>query len=118
MNEDRLEGAGREMLGKVERVTGSATGSDRLKADGVVDQVRGAIQHGYGELKDVVSDAIGGVPSSVSETVGQGRRFARRTDATLRDTLGEHRHFYVMAGAVTLLALSIMYAGRQRHLEG
>jgi uncharacterized protein YjbJ (UPF0337 family) len=117
VNEDRLEGAGREFIGKVERVAGGATGSDQLKSDGVVDQVTGAIQHGFGEMKDAAATAIGGVPSAVSGAMGQGRRLAHRTDDALRNTLGEHRHLYVVAGAITLLALSILWAGRERYFE-
>jgi uncharacterized protein YjbJ (UPF0337 family) len=117
VNEDRVEGAGRDMFGKVERVAGDATGSDRLKADGLIDQVTGTIQHGYGETKDVVAAATGAVPSAISGAVEEGRQFARRADGVLRDTLGEHRHFYVLAGAIGLLALAVAYAGRQRDFE-
>jgi uncharacterized protein YjbJ (UPF0337 family) len=114
VNEDRLVGAGKELFGKGERAVGDAVGSDHLKSDGVVDQVSGAVRHRYGELKDVVSDVIGGAPALAGETVDQARRLARRTDEALYDKLGENRHVYVMAGAVALLAISILYAGRER----
>jgi uncharacterized protein YjbJ (UPF0337 family) len=114
VNEDRVIGAGKEMLGKGERAVGGVVGNDRLKADGVIDQVSGAVQHGYGEIRDAVSAVIGAAPELVSEFADQGRRLARRTDDALRDTLGENRHVYVMAGAVALLAAAVLYAGRER----
>jgi uncharacterized protein YjbJ (UPF0337 family) len=114
MNEDRVVGAGKELLGKGERAVGGAVDSDRLRSDGVIDQVSGAVQHGYGELKDVISDVVGGAPALVGDAADQARRLARRADDALYDSLGENRHIYVMAGAVALLAVAILYAGRDR----
>jgi uncharacterized protein YjbJ (UPF0337 family) len=114
MNEDRVVGAGKELLGKGERGVGVAFDSDRLQADGLVDQISGTVQNGVGQIKDLVSNVVGGAPALASDAADQARRLARRTDDALYDTLGENRHVYVMAGAVALLAVAILYAGRER----
>jgi uncharacterized protein YjbJ (UPF0337 family) len=114
MNDDRIIGARKELFGKGERVVGNALDDDGLKADGVIDQVSGSIQHGYGQIKDAVSGIVDDAPALARRAVDQGHRLARRTDDGLYDMLGEHRHFYVVAGAIALLAISILYAGRER----
>ena len=114
VNEDRVVGAGKELLGKGERAVGDVVGSDRLKSDGVVDQVSGVVQQGYGQLKDAVSAVVDGAPGLASDVADQGRRLVRRTDDALYDALGQNRHYYVMAGAVALLAAAVVYAGRER----
>jgi uncharacterized protein YjbJ (UPF0337 family) len=114
VNDDRLVGAGKEFLGKGERAVGSAVDSDSLRSDGVIDQVSGAVQHHYGQIKDAMSDVVAGVPAFSAGAVDGTRRLARRTDEALYETLGENRHVYVLAGAVALLAVAILYAGRER----
>lgn len=114
MNEDRIAGAGKEMLGKGERKIGSVVGSDRVTSDGVADQVSGAIQHGYGELKDGIAAAVGGAPAILDDALDQGRRLARRTDDAVRDVFGDPRPIYALAGAIAVLAIALLYAGRDR----
>lgn len=45
MNEDRIMGSARNVVGKVEYGLGDAVGSDTLKGDGLVDRATGSIQH-------------------------------------------------------------------------
>ena len=105
MNEDRVIGAGREMLGKAERSVGGATGSDRLQGDGVVDQVAGSIQHGYGRVKDAVGDIIDDAPGAVAGAINRGRELSRQGDDALRDRLGDNGRLFLIGGVVALFAL-------------
>ena len=105
MNDDRIIGAGRELLGKAERGVGNATGSERLQGDGVVDQVAGAVQHGYGKVKDVVSDVIDDAPGAVAHAVSRGRDIGRQSDEAIRDRLGDKGPLYLIGGAIALFAL-------------
>lgn len=105
MNDDRIIGAGREMLGKAERGVGNATGSERLQGDGVVDHVAGAVQHGYGKVKDVVSDVIDDAPGAVAHAVSRGRDIGRQSDEAIRDRLGDIGPLYLIGGAIALFAL-------------
>lgn len=104
MNEDRIEGASRDIVGKAERGLGEAVGSERLKGDGVVDQVTGSIQHGYGQIKDALADAIDDTPAAISETAGRIRDLGRKGDGVVRDRLGDNGSVYVLAGVIGLLA--------------
>ena len=105
MNEDRIVGKGREVLGKGERAVGSATGSDRLQGDGVVDQVAGAVQHGYGKARDAVGDLIDDAPGAVTHAVNRGRELGRQGDEAVRDRFGDNGPLYLIGGAVALFAI-------------
>ena len=52
MDENRLEGAAREVGGKVESVVGAVTGDPKAKAQGYVDDTYGQAQQAYGKIKD------------------------------------------------------------------
>ncbi len=62
MNKDELQGGARYVGGKVEKSIGDAVDSRDWKVDGIVDQVAGAAQHGYGRARSVVNDAIDTAP--------------------------------------------------------
>jgi len=105
MNEDRVIGAGREMLGNAERGIGEATGSERLQGDGVADQVAGAVQHGYGKVKDAVAEVIDDTPSAIAGAVDQARSYGRHGNEAVRDRLGDNGPLYLVGGAIALFAL-------------
>ena len=42
---DRVEGAAKNMGGKVKEATGDVTGDEKLKAEGKADQVEGKVQN-------------------------------------------------------------------------
>lgn len=105
MNEDRIVGAARNVLGKAEHGLGDAVGSDKLRGDGVVDQVTGSLQHGYGKVRDVVADVIDDTPGVIAGAVDRTRRLGRQGDDAIRDRLGDNGPLYLMVGAVALLAV-------------
>ena len=105
MNEDRIIGAGRNLLGKGERGVGNAVESDRLVGEGVVDQVAGAVQHGYGKARDVAGDAIDDAPGAVAGVVKRGRELAHDGDEAIRERFGDNGPLYLIGGAVALFAL-------------
>jgi uncharacterized protein YjbJ (UPF0337 family) len=49
---DRVEGAVKNMGGKVKEAAGKVTGDEKLKREGQVDQVEGKVQNTVGGLKD------------------------------------------------------------------
>jgi len=57
MNKDRIEGAGKDLKGKVKEGIGKATGSTKMEVEGKMDQVAGKVQNSYGKAKDAVDDA-------------------------------------------------------------
>lgn len=55
---DRVEGAGKNIGGKIKEGVGDLTGDSKLKAEGKMDQVEGKTQNAVGGAKDSVRDAF------------------------------------------------------------
>lgn len=55
-DQDRIEGAAKNMGGKVKEGLGKATGDEKLKAEGRADQVEGKVQNAVGGVKDAMRD--------------------------------------------------------------
>ena len=53
---DRVEGAAKNMGGKVKEATGDVTGDEKLKAEGKADQFEGKVQNAVGGMKDTLRD--------------------------------------------------------------
>lgn len=53
---DRVEGAAKNMGGKLKEGLGKATGDEKLKAEGRADQVEGKVQNTVGGVKDALRD--------------------------------------------------------------
>jgi uncharacterized protein YjbJ (UPF0337 family) len=65
MNQDTATGTANDVAGRVKETAGAATGDRSLQADGIVDQVKGAIQK-----------TIGG-EGGTSATVDKAKAFAK-----------------------------------------
>lgn len=55
---DRVEGAAKNLGGKVKEGFGNLTGDEKLKAEGKMDQMEGKTQNAVGGAKDSVRDAF------------------------------------------------------------
>lgn len=51
---DRIEGAAKNMGGKLKEAAGKVTGDEKLKAEGRADQVAGKVQNAVGGVKDAL----------------------------------------------------------------
>jgi uncharacterized protein YjbJ (UPF0337 family) len=105
VNEDRMVGSARNVVGKAEHGLGDVVGSDKLKGYGLVDQATGSIQHGYGVVKDAVPSAIDDAPGAVAGAVDCGRELGRRGDEVVRERLGDNGPLYLLGGVVALFAI-------------
>ncbi len=56
-DQDRIEGAAKNIGGKIKEAVGKATGDEKLKAEGKADQVAGKVQNAVGGVKDSLRDA-------------------------------------------------------------
>lgn len=54
MDSDRVKGSATNMGGKVKEGAGKVTGDDKLRSEGVVDQVKGKVQNAVGGIKDAL----------------------------------------------------------------
>jgi uncharacterized protein YjbJ (UPF0337 family) len=52
VDRDRVEGAGKNIGGKIKEAAGKVTGDEKLKREGQADQVAGKVQNVVGGLKD------------------------------------------------------------------
>lgn len=53
---DRVEGAAKNVGGKIKEGFGNLTGDEKLKAEGKADQVEGKVQNTVGGVKDAVRE--------------------------------------------------------------
>lgn len=58
VDRDRVEGAGKNLKGKVKEGVGKVIGDAKLKSEGKADQVAGKVQNAVGGAKDAVRDAL------------------------------------------------------------
>ena len=57
MNKDQVKGRAEDVKGKVKETAGKVVGNDRLRVEGVADQVAGKSQAAYGDAKQKAKDA-------------------------------------------------------------
>ena len=53
---DRVEGAAKNIGGKIKEAAGKVTGDTKLQAEGKADQVEGKVQNTVGGVKDSLRD--------------------------------------------------------------
>ncbi len=58
VDRDRVEGAAKNLGGKVKEAAGKLTGDEKLKNEGRADQVAGKVQNVAGGLKDKVREHL------------------------------------------------------------
>ena len=57
MNKDQIEGAAKDIGGKIQEEAGKLVGSKSQQAKGLTKQVEGKAQQQVGDLKEAVKDA-------------------------------------------------------------
>ena len=55
---DKIKGTANEAIGKAKQGIGEATGSDRLKGEGTVQEIKGKGQKAMGDAKDAAKETI------------------------------------------------------------
>jgi uncharacterized protein YjbJ (UPF0337 family) len=58
MDNDRIEGAAKQMKGQVKDAAGKLTGDSKLQAEGKADKAEGKVQNAVGGLKDSARKAL------------------------------------------------------------
>ncbi len=54
MDKDRIEGSATNLGGKLKEGAGKVAGDEKLKNEGVVDQVKGKVQNVVGGINDAI----------------------------------------------------------------
>jgi uncharacterized protein YjbJ (UPF0337 family) len=60
IDDDRIEGAARNLGGKIKEGLGNLTGDAKLQREGEVDQIEGRAQNAIGGIKDAAREQIDG----------------------------------------------------------
>jgi uncharacterized protein YjbJ (UPF0337 family) len=58
MDKDRVEGAGKNIAGKIKEGVGKITGDTKTEAEGKADQVEGKVQNTIGGIKDKAREVL------------------------------------------------------------
>ena len=58
MDKDRIEGAGKNIKGKIKDGVGKVTGDSKTEAEGKADQVEGKVQNSVGGMKDKARELL------------------------------------------------------------
>ena len=58
MDKDRVEGAGKNIVGKIKEGVGKITGDTKTEAEGKADQVEGKVQNTVGGIKDKAREVL------------------------------------------------------------
>ena len=56
MDENRVEGKGKDIKGRIKRQVGEWTDNEKLQNEGAMDQAEGKVQNAWGKVKDAASD--------------------------------------------------------------
>jgi len=100
MNEDRIEGTTKKIVGTAQEAIGQIAGDDQLDARGKINQAVGTVQDGYGKVRDKVKDLLDDAPAAAREAVDTGRDYVRRGATAITSTTGDN-------GALILLAAGV-----------
>jgi uncharacterized protein YjbJ (UPF0337 family) len=52
MDKDRVKGSATNIAGEMKEDAGKLTGDEKVRSEGVMDQIKGKVQHLFGNLKD------------------------------------------------------------------
>ncbi|MEJ1960106.1 MAG: CsbD family protein [Gammaproteobacteria bacterium] len=58
VDKDRVEGAAKNVGGKIKEAAGKLTGDEKLKREGQADQVAGKVQNIVGGVKDKLREQV------------------------------------------------------------
>lgn len=53
VNKDTLQGSAKDVGGKLKETAGNVTGDQKLRTEGVLDQIKGKLQNAVGNLRDL-----------------------------------------------------------------
>jgi uncharacterized protein YjbJ (UPF0337 family) len=64
---DKIKGVANETLGKAKQGIGEATGSDKLKVEGAIQEAKGHGQKAMGDVKEATKDAVNNAADAVNK---------------------------------------------------
>lgn len=77
MTEERIEGGGDKLAGRLQQGLGRLTGDGKLQLDGSVNRAKGAVLDAFGRAVDALDGQVDRVPESVRPQARQALTVAR-----------------------------------------
>jgi len=90
MNEDEIKGTAKKVVGTAQEVVGKVANDEQLEAKGYLNQALGAVQDGYGKVRDKVKDIVDDAPATARGAIDSGRDYARRGSAVVARATGDN----------------------------
>ena len=101
MNSDRIQGAARDIGGKVQQTLGMATGDGRMRAEGVAHEVAGKAQNLYGRALDGVRHVADQASDYAEDAYDRGGRYLQEGTRAVENRISLNPLTgIVLAGAV------------------
>jgi uncharacterized protein YjbJ (UPF0337 family) len=69
MDENRVEGTVRKVLGKAQENVGRVTGDVKMQAEGMANEIRGSGQDLYGQVQDSASELVRAASNAVGKFI-------------------------------------------------
>ena len=113
MNEDKIEGTAKKVVGQVQETVGDLTGDDSLQGKGLLNQAGGIVQDGYGKVRDKVKDIIDDAPASAKTAIDTSRDYYQRGSAAVTQSLGDNGTLALLAAGVAGAVISWFLFGRR-----
>ncbi len=77
MSDDRIEGAAKQGVGRVQDAIGGLVGSDKTQAKGKMNEAAGSLQNTYGQVKDQAADVLDQAKDQAQDSYEQIESFIR-----------------------------------------
>ena len=77
MSEDRIEGAAKQGVGKLQDAAGGLVGSDKTQAKGKINEAAGSVQNTYGQIKDQAADVLDQARDQAGDVYEQVESYVR-----------------------------------------
>ena len=88
MDQDRIEGAAKNVGGKLQGAIGEAVGDNKTQAEGLANQIAGQAQNALGSVKDAAKQAMGDAPKYLDDAIDSGQRYVRQGSQMVQDRFG------------------------------
>jgi uncharacterized protein YjbJ (UPF0337 family) len=66
---DKIKGTANEAIGKAKQGIGEATGSDRMRGEGMVQEIKGKGQNAMGDAKQATKDAVNDTAAATNKNL-------------------------------------------------
>ena len=101
MDDDRIEGAAKNIGGKAQAAVGDLVGDQKTQTEGVINQIAGSAQNAFGSVKDTAKQLADNAPRSLDDAVDTGQRYVRQGSQMVQERIGNVPLTEILLAAAT-----------------